>query len=91
VTKALIAHRATRKVEIIGNAKVGSIIAQECGKYLKPVLMEMGDKAAAVVLEDASIEEAARTCIFGGKNTLISWNDADYASIYASWPDLLWH
>jgi hypothetical protein len=43
-------------------------------------------------LEDANIEEAAITCIFGGKNcknTLISLNNADYASIYASWADLL--
>jgi acyl-CoA reductase-like NAD-dependent aldehyde dehydrogenase len=86
-TNSLIAHKAIRKVEFIGSAKVGSIIAQECGKCLKPVLMEMGDKATAVVLKDANMEQAARTCIFGGKNTLISLNN-DYASIYASWADL---
>jgi hypothetical protein len=27
----------------------------------------MGDKAAAIILEDANFEEAAQTCIFGGQ------------------------
>ncbi|KAE9372002.1 ALDH-like protein [Stipitochalara longipes BDJ] len=65
VTETLIAHRAIRKIEFIGSAGVGSKIAQVAAKYLKPVLMEMGDKAAAIVLEDANVEEAAVTCIFG--------------------------
>jgi acyl-CoA reductase-like NAD-dependent aldehyde dehydrogenase len=67
VTEALIAHRAIRKIEFIGSAGVGSKIAQVAAKYLKPVLMEMGDKAAAIILEDANFEEAAKTCIFGGQ------------------------
>jgi acyl-CoA reductase-like NAD-dependent aldehyde dehydrogenase len=73
VTETLIAHRAIRKIEFIGSAGVGSKIAEVAGKYLKPVLMEMGDKAAAIVLEDANLEEAAATCIFGGK--VLSWPD----------------
>lgn len=68
VTETLIAHRAIRKIEFIGSAAVGSKIAQVAGKYLKPVLMEMGHKAAAMVLEDAKLEEAAATCIFGGQS-----------------------
>jgi acyl-CoA reductase-like NAD-dependent aldehyde dehydrogenase len=45
---------------------VGSKIAELVGKHLKPVLMEMGDKAAAVVLEDADLEASATACIFRG-------------------------
>jgi acyl-CoA reductase-like NAD-dependent aldehyde dehydrogenase len=46
---------------------VGSKIAQVAAKYLKPVPMELGDKAAAIVLEEANLEEEAATCIFGGQ------------------------
>ena len=66
VTEALIAHRATRKVEFIGSAPVGRIIGSLAGKYLKPVLMELGGKCAAVVLEDANLEDAANKTIAGG-------------------------
>jgi len=68
VTETLIAHRAIRKIEFIGSAGVGSKIAQVAARHLKPVLMEMGDKAAAIVLEDANLEAAAATCIFGGQS-----------------------
>lgn len=67
VTETLIAHPAIRKVEFIGSAVVGSKIAEVAGRHLKPVLMEMGDKAAAIVLEDADMEASAKTCILGGK------------------------
>lgn len=42
VTEALVAHPHIRKVEFIGSASVGRIIGQLGGKYLKPVLMELG-------------------------------------------------
>jgi acyl-CoA reductase-like NAD-dependent aldehyde dehydrogenase len=70
VSETLIAHRAIKKVEFVGSAGVGSKIAQVCGKYLKPILMEMGDKAAAIVLEDASLEQAASICLAGGKSNI---------------------
>ncbi|KAJ4244587.1 hypothetical protein NW762_014443 [Fusarium torreyae] len=65
VTEAIIASPAIRKVEFIGSAAVGKIIGQICAKYLKPVLMELGGKAAAIVLEDADIESAATSIAFG--------------------------
>ena len=52
VTEAIIAHKAVRKVDFIGSAAVGSKIGQVCAKYLKPILMELGGKGPAVVLED---------------------------------------
>ena len=67
VTNTLIAHHAIRKVEFIGSPDVGSVIGSLAGKYLKPVLMELGGKGAAIVLEDADIEDAAEKCIRGGK------------------------
>ncbi|KAF2727603.1 ALDH-like protein [Polyplosphaeria fusca] len=65
VTEALIAHEAIRKVEFIGSAAVGKIIGQLAAKYLKPVLMELGGKCPAIVLDDADLEEAAKSCALG--------------------------
>jgi acyl-CoA reductase-like NAD-dependent aldehyde dehydrogenase len=67
VTEALIANPAIRKVEFVGSAPVGRIIGSLAGKYLKPILMELGGKCAAVVLEDAELQDAADKCITGGK------------------------
>jgi acyl-CoA reductase-like NAD-dependent aldehyde dehydrogenase len=70
VTEALISHPAIRKIEFIGSAPVGRIIGSLAGKYLKPILMELGGKCAAVVLEDADFEDAATKCITGGETIL---------------------
>ena len=67
VSEAVIAHKAIRKVEFIGSAAVGSKIGQVCAKYLKPILMELGGKGPALVLEDADLEKAAQLCALGGK------------------------
>lgn len=67
VVEAIIAHKAIRKVDFIGSAAVGSKIGQVCAKYLKPVLMELGGKGPALVLEDADLEKTAFLCAMGGK------------------------
>ena len=68
VTESLIAHDAIRKVEFIGSQSVGRVIGQLAGKYLKPVLMELGGKCPAIVLDDADLEDAARKCVLGGRS-----------------------
>lgn len=72
VTRAIIAHKAIRKVDFIGSAAVGSKIGQMCADHLKPVLMELGGKGPAIVLEDADLEKAAKLCAVGGKTVLSS-------------------
>jgi acyl-CoA reductase-like NAD-dependent aldehyde dehydrogenase len=67
VTEAIVAHKALRKVDFIGSAAIGSKIGQLCAKYLKPVLMELGGKGPAIVLEDADLDQAARLCAMGGR------------------------
>ena len=69
VTEALISHAAIRKIEFIGSAPVGRAIGSLSGKYLKPVLMELGGKCATVVLEDAKLEDAATKSITGGSSS----------------------
>lgn len=70
VTEVLIGHPAIRKIEFVGSASVGRIIGALAGKYLKPILMELGGKCAAIILEDADLEDSATKCITGGKINL---------------------
>ena len=65
VTEALVAHPAIRKVDFIGSAAVGRIIGSVAAKHLKPVLMELGGKCPAIVLDDADLEQAADLCAKG--------------------------
>ncbi|KAF1994306.1 aldehyde dehydrogenase [Amniculicola lignicola CBS 123094] len=65
VVEAVVSHTAVRKVDFIGSAQVGRQIGQVCAKYLKPILMELGGKGPAIVLEDADLEKAAFMCAMG--------------------------
>lgn len=44
---------------------MGRIIAKLAGEHLKPVLLELGGKAPAIVWEDADLENAAAQCALG--------------------------
>lgn len=65
VTEAIISDPCIRKVEFIGSATVGRIVGQMCGKYLKPVLMELGGKCPVIVCHDADLAKAAKATAFG--------------------------
>jgi acyl-CoA reductase-like NAD-dependent aldehyde dehydrogenase len=65
VVAALIAHPAVLRVNFTGSTKVGRIIAELCGKHLKPALLELGGKAPLVVLDDADLDGAVNAAIFG--------------------------
>jgi acyl-CoA reductase-like NAD-dependent aldehyde dehydrogenase len=71
VTEALISHPNIRKIEFIGSRAVGAAVGQTAAKYLKPVLMELGGKSAAIVLDDANLKQAAKLCIKGGAYRLV--------------------
>ncbi|CED83284.1 Aldehyde dehydrogenase [Phaffia rhodozyma] len=60
-----IAHKDIKMVNFTGSPAVGSKIGSICGRYIKPAILELGGKAAAVVLEKADIEKAAHTILFG--------------------------
>ncbi|RMY89641.1 hypothetical protein D0862_10177 [Hortaea werneckii] len=65
VTEGLVGDERIRKVEFIGSAAVGRKVAGLAAKYLKPVLMELGGKCPAIVLDDADLEKAAMLCAKG--------------------------
>jgi acyl-CoA reductase-like NAD-dependent aldehyde dehydrogenase len=65
ITTALIEHPAVRKVNFTGSTAVGRIISATAGRNLKPVLMELGGKASAIICEDADLNLAAEQCATG--------------------------
>lgn len=65
VVEALIAAPEVRRVNFTGSTKVGRIIGELSGRYLKPALLELGGKAPMIVLDDADIDAAVNGAIFG--------------------------
>lgn len=65
VTTALVEHPYVKKVNFTGSTAVGRAIAKTAGMNLKPVVLELGGKASALVLPDADLTKAAHACIMG--------------------------
>ena len=93
-TEVLIANERIRKVEFIGSAAVGRIIGSVAAKHLKPILMELGGKCPAIVLDDADLQKAAGLCAAGGRTVLAgmirssNWLTDIVRSTHASRSDL---
>lgn len=65
VTTAIIQHPDIKKINFTGSTNVGHIIAKLAGENLKPVLMELGGKAPAIILKDADLNLAGTMCALG--------------------------
>jgi benzaldehyde dehydrogenase (NAD) len=65
VVEAMIAHRATRRVNFTGSTRVGREVAKVCAEHLTPSLLELGGKAPLVVLDDADLDAAVDAAAFG--------------------------
>ncbi|KAB0679091.1 aldehyde dehydrogenase [Aureimonas leprariae] len=65
VVEALVAAPAVRRVNFTGSTRVGRIVAELAARHLKPVLLELGGKAALVVLDDADLDAAVDAAVFG--------------------------
>lgn len=65
ITRALIADPNIKKINFTGSTGVGRIIGRLAGENLKPVLLELGGKASAIVWEDADLDNAATQCALG--------------------------
>ncbi|WP_223148682.1 aldehyde dehydrogenase [Aeromicrobium ginsengisoli] len=53
----LVSHPGVDMVSFTGSAEVGSRIAAACGQLIKPCVLELGGKSAAIVLDDARLED----------------------------------
>lgn len=58
ITNALISSPYIKKVTFTGSSQVGKIITTMAANSLKPVLLELGGKSAAIVTESADINQA---------------------------------
>jgi len=65
VVELIIAHSAVGKINFTGSTIVGSKIAATAGKHIKPVTLELGGKAPAVVLGDADLQFTSQAIMFG--------------------------
>ncbi|KAI9170556.1 Vanillin dehydrogenase [Paramyrothecium foliicola] len=65
VYEAIISHPAVKKCNFTGSTPVGRQIAMRAAYYLKPVVLELGGKNFAVVLDDADLDSAADRILEG--------------------------
>lgn len=62
--QALVEHPDVDIVGFTGSTEVGRSVAVACAQRLRPVVLELGGKSAAIVLEDADIGRLARAVPF---------------------------
>lgn len=65
ITEHLISHPYVKKINFTGSTLVGRILGELAGKHIKPILLELGGKAPAIVWEDADLKLAAQECAIG--------------------------
>ncbi|KAF5637620.1 salicylaldehyde dehydrogenase [Fusarium tjaetaba] len=78
VVNYLIRDPAIRKINFTGSTPVGRSIAEQAGRALKPVLLELGGKNCCIVLKDADIGRAAEAALAGAILNLQSRNGSAY-------------
>lgn len=65
VTTSLVSNPLVKKINFTGSTAVGRLIGKLAGEHLKPVVLELGGKAPAIVWEDADLANAATQCALG--------------------------
>lgn len=61
----LVVHRGVDKVSFTGSTAAGRRIAALCGRDLRRVTLELGGKSAAVVLDDADLDQTVEALRLG--------------------------
>lgn len=61
----LISHKAIRGVTFTGSDGTGKKVAEHAGKHVKKTVLELGSNDAYLVLDDADLELAIKTCVQG--------------------------
>lgn len=64
VAPVLFADPRVRLISFTGSTAVGRLVAVECAKHGKKVVLEMGGKSPLIVLKDADLDYAASTACF---------------------------
>lgn len=61
----LISHPAIRGITFTGSDGTGKKVAEQAGKQVKKTVLELGSNDAYLVLDDADLELAIKTCVQG--------------------------
>jgi len=61
----LVEHPEVRKILLTGSTETGRKVMAAAAHQLKPVLLELGGKDAAVIAADADVERAAKGIVWG--------------------------
>lgn len=56
----LVAHPGVDKVAFTGSTATGRVVAEICGRLMRPVTLELGGKSAAIILDDADLDATMR-------------------------------
>ncbi|SDD60060.1 aldehyde dehydrogenase family protein [Glycomyces harbinensis] len=63
--RAMVGDPNIRVISFTGSTRAGREVAQQAGRGLKRVHLELGGNSALIVLEDADIDQAASAAAFG--------------------------
>lgn len=63
ISERVIAAPQIRKISFTGSTQVGRLLAEQAGRHLKPVTMELGGHAPVVVFDDVDPERVAAACV----------------------------
>ncbi|WP_298248278.1 NAD-dependent succinate-semialdehyde dehydrogenase [uncultured Christiangramia sp.] len=61
----VIENKLVRGVTLTGSPSAGRIIGEKAGKALKKTVLELGSNDAYIVLDDADLDLAVKTCVQG--------------------------
>lgn len=60
VGAGLVSHPGIDKVAFTGSTATGRLVAETCGRLMRPVTLELGGKSAAIILDDADLDATMR-------------------------------
>ncbi len=63
---AMCAHPGIDKIVFTGSVETGRRVGEACAAVMKPFVLELGGKDAAIVLDDADVDRAVRGVLWGG-------------------------
>ena len=61
--KGIIENHHVKGVTLTGSERAGKAVAAIAGSVIKKTVMEMGGSDPYIILEDANLEQAAKTCV----------------------------
>lgn len=59
---SLIENESIKAITLTGSSKAGALVAEQAGKLIKKLVLELGGSDPYIVLEDADIQKAAKIC-----------------------------